>query len=382
MLNTVSIIWCLTALAMLAFTLYQFASLESLNPISSPGSLPNLSVVIPARDEAANITRSLESVLRQEYPALEIVIVDDGSIDGTAAIAQAVADGDPRVRIIEAGALPAHWFGKPHACWVGAASASEASEWLCFIDADTQLESPLVLATTVSTAARDSLSMLTLWPFQELVTFWERAVFPTAFLLALSSINIRRINDPATDDAVGVGQFILIRRADYVALEGHSHPSVRSSVVEDVALARLVKRSGHRLRFMRADRLVSTRMYASLRELWDGFSKNVVDIFQGFGRAAVIAAGALVMGWLPVGLAVAAATSASIVAFTFWAVGMAALAATYVRVTTHLRIPIWYGLWFPVGFTLGAGIILNSARQNIMGGITWRGRRYGRRGSG
>lgn len=375
-LNIVAILWGLGAVGMLAFILYQFACLPVLDEVMPIPDLPPLSVIIPARNEAANIARCLASVLAQNYPDLEVVLVDDGSTDNTAAIAQATAGNDPRVKIIPAGELPDHWSGKPHACWVGALAAREASQWLLFIDADVQLTSPLALSSTVTTALTGELNLLTLLPFQELDSFWERVIFPTGLLLVLFSLNTQRINDPGTEDVVGVGQFILVHKSEYLAVGGHSHLAVRSAILEDIALARLVKGSGHRMRFMRADRLVNTRMYTNLPDMWNGFTKGIMDMFRSYPYAVLVACGALVMGWLPLILGWAAIANQSSVALTFWIIGMAALALTYVRILVYLRLPLGYGLLFPLAFSCGAAIILNGAHKRRSGNIVWRGRNY------
>ena len=152
-------------------------------PLSLPEA-PILSVVIPARDEAGNIARCLDSLLAQNYPAqrLNVIVVDDNSTDETAAIVRDIAARHPCLTLRHSPPLPPYWTGKSHACWVGTRAAAPATEWLCFIDADLCGGSAL-LSSAVGTALDRELDLLSLAPRQQFKSFAERLILPCSLIL-------------------------------------------------------------------------------------------------------------------------------------------------------------------------------------------------------
>lgn len=344
---------------------------------------PAVAVIVPVRDEARCIARCLEGLLRQDYPPgrLQIIVVDDGSTDGTAAIVRRFADADGRVELRQGRLLPPGWTGKAFACWQGAVSVPPDCDWLCFVDADTAA-APALLRRAVAEARRRRIDMLSLEPSQDLGTVWERLVIPAGYFLLACSLDVRPINDPARPEATANGQFILIRRQVYRAIGGHAR--VRAEICEDNALARAVKGSGRRLALLGAESLIRTRMYTGWRDLWEGFSKNAVEMAGGVADALRIAGAGLVLGWaallLPVaaGSAVAAAPAEplGIAALALALAGSLAALGVHIAGARHFRIPLWYGLLFPLGYTLAAAIAVNSVRVRWRRRITWKGRSY------
>ncbi len=292
-------LWTLTALVISVLTFLKYKQIKPILLAGSPSkTLPSLTVIVPARNEASAIARCLRGLLTQNYPSLEIIIVNDGSQDDTVAIARQVAAGDSRLTILEATPTPEGWKGKPNACWQGACVAK--GEWLCFIDADTTPLSPASLQSAVLFSLERSLDLLSCQPFQELGTFWERVIYPTGFLLRLLSLDIPAINDPRKREAAANGQFILIRRAVYQAVEGHANEHVRAKFVEDIALSKVVKGKGYKIALAQGDTIVSTRMYMGLKAMWAGFSRIVFEVFDGLLGSIIAAMGALVIGITPV----------------------------------------------------------------------------------
>jgi chlorobactene glucosyltransferase len=338
-------------------------------------SLPPVAVIVPARDEALNIGPCLASISTQDYAAtgLGIVVIDDGSSDDTAAIARVAAARDPRVLVRPAGELPTGWVGKPHACWVGALEADERAEWLCFVDADTRL-APEALAAAVARAIRGDIDMLCLAPRQELGSFAERLVIPCGlYVLAF----IGRMEDEGSGDperVVAAGQLMLVRRSVYMAVGGHA--AVAGAIAEDLALAQAVVRAGGRVRMMGGERLASVRMYRDWQGLWHGFAKNLVDLFGGSANTVGVAVTGFLLAWtavlLPLGVALAGTGPALIVALA----ASAAVLGFHVAGAFFLRIPVWYGLLFPLGYTVGAAIALDSVRRRCGGTTLWKGRAY------
>jgi chlorobactene glucosyltransferase len=347
----------------------------------APDALPSLTVVVPARDEAQNIGACLDALLKQEYSSdkLQIILADDGSTDGTAEIARKIAATHPQLRVLDAGPLPRGWDGKPHALAQGTKGAQ--SEWLCFIDADVVAMPPL-LASAVVLAQNKAIDMLSLEPFQVLGSFWERVIIPAGFLLLAFAEDTGKVNDPNDPDATADGQFILIRRAAYESVGGHA--AVRAEIIEDTALARVVKHAGYLTHMMGGDDLIRVRMYTNLRDLWEGLSKNSVYVLGSKAATLVGGLAGMILGWAAVALPIAAAvnfaqnTSSALGA---WALGLAllgtvALAGVHIGEAVYFRIPLWYGLLFPLGFTMTAGLAVSSVREHMKGVVTWKGRQY------
>lgn len=347
--------------------------------------LPTVTVVVPARNEARNIERCVSSLMQQSYPfeKLRIVVVDDNSSDGTGDIVRRLAVGDRRVQVLQGRPLPEGWMGKQNACAHGSQAA--ASEWLCFVDADTAAR-PDFLRRAIALAQRRDIDLLSLLPYQKLETFWERLILPTQFLLFSLSMDIHRINDPRTPDAVANGQCIFIRREVYDRIGGHG--AVRSDILEDVALARVVKSTGHRLYVKSGADLIRTRMYNGLKELWGGFSKNSVDLVGGISRAIVGALGMLALGWVPV-IASALVLERLVprllsgqpaprlgLALGLLVLGTAAVVAAHALMARFNRMPMRYSLLFPISHTLAAALTLNSVRRYLSGRNEWKGRVY------
>ena len=241
-------------------------------PASAPHDAPLVTVVIPARNEAANIVPCLRSVLATTYPALEVVVVDDHSEDGTGGLAREVAAGDARVRVVDNPLLPAGWFGKQWACATGAAAARGAL--LCFTDADTR-HAPELLARAVNALRAREAAMVSVGGRQELVGFWERAVQPQVFALLLARYgSAERVNrSPRVYDKIANGQFILTTRAAYDAVGGHA--AVRDKVAEDLMLAQRYFAAGKRVVLVEGLDQLATRMYQSLGDIVRGWMKNI-----------------------------------------------------------------------------------------------------------
>ncbi|MCA9973233.1 MAG: glycosyltransferase, partial [Anaerolineales bacterium] len=248
-----------------------FLLFPRLRPAPAPAQ-PFVSILIPARNEAAVIGRTLRGLLAQTAVHFELLLLDDASTDGTSEVARAAAAGDPRVRILHGAPLPPGWLGKNWACQqLGAAARGDL---LVFADADVQWQ-PDALAALLAAQTRTNADLLTVWPTQTTVTWAERLVVPAMALAILAYLPILPVHHaPWPAFAAANGQCLAFRRAAYTAVGGHA--AVRAHIVEDVALARRVKQAGLRLRMADGSRLIGCRMYTGWPQVRDGFAKNIL----------------------------------------------------------------------------------------------------------
>jgi chlorobactene glucosyltransferase len=343
--------------------------------------LPKVAIIVPARDEAANIGPCIESVCAQHYPAdrLALIVVDDDSSDDTAGIVAAIAERDRRITLLRTPPLPHGWKGKVHACCTGAAAVPTDAEWLCFLDADMRAL-PHAIASAVEAAAARNLDLLTLAPRHELKSFAERLMLPCGLYLLGFYQNLEKIQSPGSDQVVATGQFMLLRRVAYEAVGGHA--PVHDAICEDVELALLMKRRGFRVLLMDGSAVLSTRMYTGWSTLWPGFAKNLIQLLGGPVRtllaAPVVVAAAWVAVWLPLFdlTAMAHGVSGAPLALALAALGSASMFGLHVGGAVHFRIPWWYGLLFPLGYTAGAAMALDSVRWRMTRRVQWKGRVY------
>ncbi len=346
----------------------------------TPEQLPLISVIIPARNEERNIRRCIQALLNQTYPNIELIVVDDRSTDATSEVLAELSSKDPRLQVIRGAELPSDWAGKPHALVQGAALAW--GEWLCFMDADT-FAAPDLLRSTYHLAIQCQADMFSILTDQELGSFWERAVLPLVFMGLSFGFPAERVNDPAKPDAISNGQFILIKRSVYEHIGGHT--SVKDRVDEDKAIAGIVKRAGYRLVLADGRKVASTRMYTSLPEMWEGWTKN---IYLGLlDRLPLLLFGAFL------GLMVSFVLPLWLLGGLFWLASGAGMSAGVVAMEAVILwgyllckrweacrafgIPGGYAFTFPLGALIFTAMMAASAFNVISGrGVIWKGRRY------
>ena len=241
-------------------------------PLKLPDPAPRVSVIVPARNEEKNISRCLKSLLEQDYPNLEIIVVDDRSTDRTGALVDVFRERDDRVRKVVGAPLKDGWLGKSHAAHQGFREAT--GEWLLFVDADTWLH-PRGVSACMGHVLEGRVDMLSLYPHFVCESFWEKVIQPAVGRMILISGPVDFVNSPSRIFrmfAMAIGQFLLFRRSVYQAVGGHE--AIRGRVVEDVELARAVKHAGYRLNFLYGIDVLNTRMYKTFTELWRGWSRS------------------------------------------------------------------------------------------------------------
>lgn len=329
---------------------------------------PTVSVIVPARNEEASLADCLQSLITQTGVSFEIIIVDDHSTDRTREIAESfVARGQGNVHVIEAGPLPDDWTGKNNAVTTGARAAR--GQWLLFTDADT-FHLPTSLARAIAEAQENNVDMLSYSPEQIAVTFWEMAILPVVFAELARQYPPSKVSDPNSLIAAANGQYILIRREAYDAVGGHA--AVAGEILEDVALARLVKQSSRKIRFRYAADVVRTRMYRNFAQLREGWTKNLALLFPNPLWLATKTLLLWIAPWSVLALGIAE------VVRPWWRnIGFV---SAFLYVTMRLRRANFDFVMEVLGALFGmpmfAYLLLRSKRAHGKGSVPWKGRSY------
>ncbi len=343
-----------------------------------------VSVIIPARNEAANIDRVIRSVAFQGGWG-EILVVDDQSEDATPEIVRRLSEEIAGIELLRVEQLPVGWLGKCHALALGARRAR--GEWLLFTDADTE-HRPGSLEAMLARARAGNVDLLSLSPGQRTETWWEKAVIPLVFVELAKVYPFEEVSDPSSPAAAANGQYLLVRRSAYERAGGHE--AVRSEILEDVALARRVKQAGGRLLFLPGAEWVETRMYRRFGELWRGWSKNLFPLLAPDAAAGL---GTVTRWWLLDALPATAFLAASIL----FAVGRGAVAGalavcglfvlalirhwSYGQRLARLGFDSRLANYLAPGALLAGLLLLNSLRiHRLSGRVEWKGREYPARG--
>ncbi|MDZ7637145.1 MAG: glycosyltransferase [Bryobacterales bacterium] len=352
----------ISAAALIAVGILVLAFKARLNylrlPALPPGSLAevDVTVIIPARNEAANIARVVSS-----FPDVEVVVVDDASTDGTSDLARAAG-----AQVIAAPALPQGQLGKPNACNAGALAS--LTEWLLFVDADTWYE-PGFAGRFIAYAQEEKLEMVSAFLRQHTESFFEHVLLPYAFALYFTGVNADQVNSAVSRQALANGQCLLVRRDTYRKLGGHA--AVATSIIEDVALARLAKKNGVGAYVIRAEDSGHVRMYDGLGAIWRGFEKNSFRflLVNPLGGAIVIAASIVFTSYLPL--------------LVLLALGQDWLMAIGFALLPGLALLPWYRgpraiLLTPIAIYLFQLIALSGMWKTLTRGkTTWKGRPVG-----
>ena len=322
---------------------------------------PQVSVIVPARNEEASLRSCLESLVPQAGIDFEIIVVDDHSTDRT----REIAESFPKVDVIEADPPPPGWTGKNYAVATGVREAR--GEWLLFTDADT-VHTTGSLALAVAEAKDNKADLLSYSPEQIAVTFWEVATLPVVFSELARQYPPSKVSDPNSPEAAANGQYILIRREVYDAIGGHA--AVASEILEDVALARRVKASGYKICF-RYSESVRTRMYRSFAQLREGWTKNLALLFPDPGWLAAKILGLWAVPWIALLLTTSRRFWApAVIFFAIWTCWLfTRLNKANFPASNTLRAEFF-------GMPMFAYLLLRSKRAHSTGTVAWKGRTY------
>ncbi len=349
-----------------------------------------VSVVVPAYNESINIQECLRAVLASELPAgmtLQVIAVDDGSQDQTRALCDAIAQTEPRLTVLTSPPRPEGeiWLGKNWAC--AQAEPIIAGDYVLFIDADVRLGTDAI-SKAVAAMANQGIDLLTVLPEVRCGCWSEWLVQPIMMALLAVGFRYDEVNSPESKTAFAAGPFMLFRRSAYVSIGGHR--GVASNLVEDVALARQIKKAGLRLFCMAGFDVVFVRMYQNFAGLWEGWTKNM---HMGTGRnigqsiyASFVIFVVFTLPWfLPTGIWLTIATFPSINSSNLL-VSVAITVSWCLPLLIHLALRIWtgarfrltWGIWLILGWLGGllvSAITITSIIKTETGiGWTWRGR--------
>ncbi len=352
-------------------------------PRASDEAGPLVSVIIPARNEARNIARCLDGVLAQRYRTYEVIVVDDASTDATPRILADYAARYPQVRVLQGRPLPPGWTGKCNACQQAAMAAR--GEWLLFLDADT-LAQPSLIAALLAYARRQGFDLLTIFPFVELGSFWERVILPPFLALITAVFPIERLLHPQArpDEMIANGQCILVRAQAYAAIGGHG--AVAGAVLEDVQLAQALRAAGFRIGGAAGMEDLRVRMYTNGREVIEGLTKNASAGYRrSGGRASWIMMRLLILAlgpfWLLGGGGALVLMRGDVLAWAVLAHGVVVVvvALSFWRLLLQrlYALPWFYTFLWPFGLLCYGAIALRGMWQVRRGrGVVWKGRVY------
>jgi chlorobactene glucosyltransferase len=381
-----SLLWfvVLAWLISIVLTLYGLSRQKTLSPTGDlrlqATDAPLVSVLVPARNEEHRVLADcIHSILDQDYGRLEIIAVNDHSTDATGSILESLARADARLRVIEGAEPPAGWLGKAYA--MHQAFNQARGEWILATDADMIFDKTALRTAVANTIEREADAM-TLIPYFEASSFWERVMIQTwAWVLLMFTVSYR-VNNPKSQGAVGIGGFFLMRRGTLEHAGGYE--ALKDEVLEDVRLAEMIKRSGGSLLTEYAPSLLRTRMYRNFTEMWECCTKNWFSgmkfslPFAMWGVLSIYLI-AVVPPLIALGSAIGIATGVStnlwrlfIPAALSWLMQVLVLVIASVRSEVNPA----YALTVPLGLgVLYAMLFDSSIRITIGKGVRWKGRR-------
>ncbi|MFI1972346.1 glycosyltransferase [Streptomyces cinnamoneus] len=347
-----------------------------------PADWPAVAIVVPARDEAGVLPSSLPSLLAQDYPGrAEVFLVDDGSSDGTSELARALAarHGGLPLTVDSPGEPGPGWTGKLWAVRHGMALARARTdaEYLLLTDADIA-HAPDSLRELVAAARSNGLDLVSQMARLRVASFWERLVVPAFVYFFAQLYPFRRVGRPGARTAAAAGGCVLLRRE---AAERAGVPErIRQAVIDDVALARAVQRSGGRIWLGLADRVESVRPYPGLASLWRMVSRSAyAQLLHSPLLLAGTVAGLTVVYLVPPVAVVAGALGGAEGALVAGAAAWAVMAGTFAPMLRYYRLPVWWAPLLPVTALLYLLMTVDSAVQHHRGrGAAWKGRTYTR----
>ncbi|GIV65992.1 MAG: glycosyltransferase [Chloroflexota bacterium] len=353
------------------FNLFWFRRIEHYPPASQK---PLVSILIPARNEEGNIGGCVSSVLGQDYPHLEILILDDQSTDRTAEIVRRYRQQDDRVVLIEGKPLPTGWLGKHWACQQLAEQSR--GELLLFLDADTRLH-PQAITHAVNTFFHERVQLLSVVP-REIVKTWGERLIQPFFLWAVYTVLPLGIARKVQLDwlTFTIGQFMLFDRRVYFEIGGHA--AIRNDAVDDLAMGRRIVKKGFRWWLADGSDQVECRMYHSLSQVINGFSKNYFAAFRyNLLTYSFVFTWLMVVFWEPLVVLFFSLSGIKVNYFPIEKAGLATGLSLLIwgLVYARLKFPVYLAFFYPLTVLFNTLIAIRSFYLTLRGTSTWKGRR-------
>lgn len=356
------------------WNLYLFRKKEI--PKVDDSKLPFVSILVPARNEEENIKNCVTSLLEQEYPNFEVVVLNDSSEDRTGDILKSIQQSYPGLKVITGKQLVEGWTGKTYACKQLAEETK--GEWLLFTDADTTHKKSS-LKEAMYTALYRNADLLSVFPKNEMITFSEKLIMPMLYFTSFVLLPHYFVDKKGfVKFGMAVGPFMLFRRSAYDKIGGHE--SVKHSILEDVNIAKKIKAAGLQLVVADGQSRCTVRMYRNFKEIWNGFSKN---IFAGFNYSAPILFTIDILYLLLFFLPFLFLVLYIISGFTAGPAAVLVTAQVIILYLIRILLSLKFRLGFvstllhPLGALLVPVIALNSWRWIASGaGAKWKGRVY------
>jgi chlorobactene glucosyltransferase len=353
--------------------LVNYFAIRRLDQYPEPGRFPRVSILVPARNEAHNIEVCVRSLIEQDYPDFEVLVLDDHSTDGTNAVLEGLARHNPRLRVLNGKPLPMDWLGKHWACHQLAQAAT--GDLLLFTDADTR-HAPNMLRDSVSALFAEDTDLLTIFPQEEVVTWGEKLTVPAIGFFIFSVLPVTLIQWMRWSSlSLAIGQFMLFRREAFESVGGYE--SVRGNVLDDVSLARRIVRQGYGWRFMDGTLHVSCRMYRGFWEAVDGFTKNIFAFFDFHVLLFLIAWLWIETAYLLPPLVLythAVGMPLEIIPYNFALIATAVSFLSWLPACYRFRFPLHLAFLYPVILSLFVLIALRSMTYNVLGQTFWKDR--------
>jgi len=334
-----------------------------------PAHPPRVSIVAAARNEERHLRAALGSLLALDYPAYELIVVNDRSEDATGEILEAMAAENPRLKAVHIASLPEDWLGKNHALWVGSAAAE--GELLLFTDADIFME-PTLLSRAVNCLQEKQLDHLVVSPRIDMPGPLLQMLGLTFMMVFAMFSRPWKAREPGSRYHIGIGAFNLVRSSAYRAVDGHRAIHMRPD--DDLKLGKLLKINGFRQDIVAGPDFIRVEWYATLRELVVGLEKNA---FAGCDYRLWLSVGGVLLLLLFSVWPFAALLLSSGITWWLNAATAAIILGLQLECARSNRVNPWYALGWPLAASIIAWIFARTTWLNLrQGGITWRGTFY------
>ncbi len=338
-------------------------------PATLPSAPPKVSIIVAARDEARNIATALDSLLAQDYPDYEVIVVDDRSTDATPTILARKAAEQARLRTLSISTLPAGWLGKNHALQSGADIA--AGSLLIFADADIVMR-PDTLTRAVSYALAARRDHIAIAPVVVAPSVLLAMFMPTFTLFFSLYARPWKASDPNSRCYIGIGAFNLVRAEVYRAVGGHRRIAMRPD--DDLKLGKIIKRAGYSQEMLFGRDALSVEWYPSVGALARGLEKNSLAGVDYSVAAILVSTLAQITCFIWPFIALGM-TSGSV--FVLNAAICILLLAVYAELAHAIGMPRWYAIGMPLTVALFVWILWRATFITLRdGGVTWRGTHY------